>query len=530
MDPTTDPLIGRVFDGYTLQSVIGKGGAGTVYLASKADAPEQRVAIKVLIPAAQATAEDRAEFKERFAREAKALQLLQHPHILSLLAYGEDEASGLSYMVLPYLSGGTLATRLAQGALPFEEIERDATQIAEALDYAHGQGVVHRDIKPGNVLLDEKGAISLADFGIAKIFDAAGTTLLTITNTGQVMGTADYMSPEQAQGEDVTAATDIYGLGMVLYHLVTGKVPFEGKSLTQILLQIATTPPIPPRRLRDSLPPPAEAAILKALAKKPVDRFASAGELAKAFALGLRGEWAPGLRQATTMDAFTPNPTAVVPPPRPRRSRPTLALIGLSALALLAICGSLLVAGVAFSNRGGGGPTSQANTGATATATSTTATNATAGLPTATNVLLTATDSSSGSGGPPPPQPTFTPTFTPTPTGTPTPTFTPTPTPTPPSCVGLQANAVILKYGQSVTLTSTACSTVTNTGYMIDMWDVFDNVSVAGGQCSTGITCQVTIPGPSFTVCIKYQAFIDRVGNPSTAVAQSQVLTVCWQP
>src|SRR5262249_53825032 len=160
---------------------------------------------------------------------------------------GEDEESGLSYMVLPYLSGGTLATRLAQGALPFEEIERYAKQIAEALDYAHGQGVVHRDIKPGNVLLNAQGEVALADFGIAKIFDAAGTTLLTITNSGQVMGTAEYMSPEQAQGEDVTPATDIYGLGMVLYHLVTGKVPFEGKSLTQVLLQIATTPPMPPR-------------------------------------------------------------------------------------------------------------------------------------------------------------------------------------------------------------------------------------------------------------------------------------------
>jgi hypothetical protein len=128
-----------------------------------------------------------------------------------------------------------------------------------------------------------------------------------------------------------------------------------------------------------------------------------------------------------------------------------------------------------------------------------------------------------------PTTPVFQATATPT-----TPVFqviaTATPTPTPPSCVGLQANSVILTYGQPVTLTSPACSTVTNTGYMIDMWDVFDNVSVAGGQCSTGITCQITIPGPSFTVCIKYQAFIDRVGNPSTAVASSQVVTVCWQP
>src|SRR5262249_38746186 len=161
------------------------------------------------------------------------LQLLQHPHILRLLAYGEDAETGLPYLALPYLAGGTLAARVRQGPLPLEEVGRYATQLAAVLDYAHGQGVVHRDVKPANVLLDDQEQPFLADFGIAKIFDAAGTTLLTLTSTGQVMGTADYMSPEQARGEEVGPATDVYSLGMVLYHLVTGRVPFEGKSLTQ---------------------------------------------------------------------------------------------------------------------------------------------------------------------------------------------------------------------------------------------------------------------------------------------------------
>src|SRR5262249_17503719 len=147
-----------------------------------------------------------------------------------------------------------------------------------------------------------------------RIRDPAGTTLLTLTNTGQVMGTAAYMAPEQATGEELGPAADLYSLGIVLYHLVTGRVPFDGKSLPQGLLQISQIPPAPPRRLRPELPAPAEAALLRALAKRPTERFASAGELASAFTLGLKGAWAPGLGSSETLAAFTPQPTALNPP------------------------------------------------------------------------------------------------------------------------------------------------------------------------------------------------------------------------
>jgi serine/threonine protein kinase len=411
-------LVGRIVGGYQLERIIGSGGAGTVYLGTKVGESDQQVAVKVLMPPPQASATDRVEFKARFEREAKALQLLRHPRILALLEYGEDEASGLSYMVLPYMSGGTLASRLQEGAQPLDDVARYTTEIGEALDYAHSQGIVHRDVKPGNVLLDANGQIYLADFGIAKIFDTAGTTLLTITSTGQVMGTADYMSPEQAQGEDVTGATDVYSLGMVLYHLVTGKVPFEGKSLTQILLQIATTPPIPPRSFRPTLPAPAEAAILRALAKKPVDRFKSAGELSRAFSLGLRDEWAPGLRQAETIAGFTPQPTVVAPGnARPRRQgRRQLLVVAVSALLLLAVVGTLAATGAAAPLLGSAAalfaktsasPTATSNDLAPTTTTTTSTTSTTTTAPTATR--------SSGGGAKP------TATRTPKPTATLTP-------------------------------------------------------------------------------------------------------------
>jgi streptogramin lyase len=419
MVPSADGFLGKVVGGYTLTQLLGSGGAGSVYLGVKdgaEGAPQEQVAIKLLIPAAQATAADRAEFRERFRREAKALERLQHPHILGLLAYGEDEALGLPYMVLPYMQGGTLATRVAAGPLPLAEVARYGEQLAAALDYAHGQGIVHRDVKPANVLLDAAGQPFLADFGIAKIFDPAGTTLVTITGTGQVMGTADYMSPEQAKGEDVGPEADVYSLGMVLYHLVTGRVPFEGKSLTHVLLQIAQEPPTPPRRLRPDLPPPAEAALLRALAKKPADRFQTPGELAAAFALGVKGEWAPGLQAAATLAEYVPQPTAVAPAPdraapTARRGRAGLLIAGVAALLLLAITGTLFITGALPPKSGTSTPLASGGTAtSTSAATGTTAATASAtrGQPTATATQ----GGGGGGGGGTSPTPTFTATAT----------------------------------------------------------------------------------------------------------------------
>jgi serine/threonine protein kinase len=315
MVPSADGFLGKVVGGYTLTQLLGSSDTDSVYLGVKDDAagtqPEQ-AAIKLLL-APQETAANRVEFWERFRREAKAWERLQHPHILRLLDYGEDAALGLPYLVLPYLRGGTLEARLAGGPLPLAEAVRYGEQIATALDYAHSKGIVYRDLNPANVLLDERGEAYLADFGIARIFDPANTTL---TATGPVMGmgTPDYVSPEQARGERAGPEADVYALGMVLYQLTTGRVPFEGKSLAHVLMQIITEPPTPPDRLRPDLPEPAGEALLRALAKRPADRFATPGELAAAFALGVKGEGVPGLQDGETSPGVADLPTLVADP------------------------------------------------------------------------------------------------------------------------------------------------------------------------------------------------------------------------
>lgn len=327
MLPGPDGLVGRVIGGYRLNRLLGSGGTGAVFLGERedslpaGDAPPEQAAIKVLIPPMQLSANDQAEFRTRFRREAEALQQLRHPHILSVRALGEDEATGLPYMVLPYLDGGTLATRLAAGALALTEASQYFAQLADALDYAHGQMVVHRDIKPANILLDRQGQVYLADFGLVKLFDGTRTTL---TTTGQVMGTPEYMAPEQARGDQVGPAADIYSAGIVLYQMVTGRLPFQAKSLTDMLLQIVQSAPPPPRQFRPDLPEPAEAAILRALAKSPAARLSSAGTLSRAFALGLQGQWSDDLRSPAvpadpTIQVVLP-PTIATPPSATHRS------------------------------------------------------------------------------------------------------------------------------------------------------------------------------------------------------------------
>jgi serine/threonine protein kinase len=510
MSPSADALVGRVLGGYQLLSVQGTGGTGTVYLAAKVDAREQQVAVKVLTPPAGTTPADLVEFKARFQREAKALQLLAHPHILTLIAYGEDEQSGLAYMVLPLMAGGTLTSRLSQGGVSLEDAARYASQIADALDYAHDKGIVHRDLKPGNVLLDEQGEVFLADFGIAKIFDTAGTTVMTLTSTGQIMGTADYMSPEQAQGQDVTAASDIYSFGMVLYHLTTGQVAFEGKSLTQVLLQIATTPPIPPRRLRPTLPAPAEAAILKALAKQPIDRFKTAGELASAFSQGLENRWAAGLRQAATLDTFVPQQTIAQPRDDERRrdagplTRPPVLIAGVSALLIVAITGTLLLTGV-FTHRPGGSSTQANIDGPTATSTLVSATASptrTASRPA--TATVTARQSGNVGGGPQP---------------------TSTNTPIPPLLHGnLVINPTALALGNFCGQPLSGVGiTLSNTGNGSLTWSLQGgsgfNLSPTSGQLNAGASLPVAVSGTKSNTSFKIGWLDGGQGTTNTVTA-----------
>lgn len=323
-------LVGQQLAGYQLERLLGTGAVGAVYLGQRLEAtprvleragelpimlPDQ-AAVKVLIPPWRFTDEERAAFHARFKREAQTLERLHHPHILTLLDSGEERERDLTYLLLPYLSGGTLANWLRTRAgradpLPYAGIIEMLRQVAEALDYAHTQGIVHRDVKPANILRDEAGRLYLADFGIVRLLSDTQTHL---TASGFVVGTPDYMAPEQLDGLTVGPTADIYSLGMVLYELVTGKVAFQANTLTELVRRQLFESPPAPSTLRTDLPAPAEAAILRALAKHPEQRFPTAMELTQAFTLGLRDQWTPGL----TLFAgprFTAPPIAQAAPP-----------------------------------------------------------------------------------------------------------------------------------------------------------------------------------------------------------------------
>ncbi|MBN1285483.1 MAG: protein kinase [Anaerolineae bacterium] len=264
-------LSGETIGGYFLESRIGQGGMAAVYRAVQKSV-DRVVAVKVL---ASALAAD-PSFAERFEREARVIAKLEHPYIVPLIDYGTDQEC--AYMVMRYLEGGTLAERMAREQLTLAEIDRLLAQVCSALDYAHERDIIHRDIKPNNILLDQIDNAYLADFGIAKM--VASTSL---TSMGILIGTPTYMAPEQGQGLQVDARTDVYALGVTLYALLTGRAPFEAESTPALLHQHSFKAPPPPRSLAPDLPDAVEAVVLKALAKDPNARYQSAGELAAAF-------------------------------------------------------------------------------------------------------------------------------------------------------------------------------------------------------------------------------------------------------
>src|SRR6476619_1554753 len=247
----------------------------TVYLAE--DLKHRRnVDIKVLRPELAAVIG-----AERFVREIKTIAALQHPHILGLIDSGEVD--GTAYYVMPYVEGESLRDRLTrEQQLPVADAVRLATEVADALDYAHRHGVIHRDIKPENILLHDGHAL-VADFGIALAVSSAGVSS-RMTETGMSLGTPTYMSPEQAMGErEITARSDIYALGCVLYELLTAEPPFTGATAQAVVARVVTEAPRPLQAQRHTIPPHVEAAVLTALEKLPADRFASAADFAAAL-------------------------------------------------------------------------------------------------------------------------------------------------------------------------------------------------------------------------------------------------------
>ena len=316
----TAALAGR----YRIERELGAGGMATVYLAHDLR-HERDVAIKVLHPELAA-----ALGGDRFLSEIKTTARLQHPHILPLLDSGS--ADTFLFYVMPFIAGETLRARLErERQLPVEDALRITREVADALESAHALGVIHRDIKPENILL-QRGHALVADFGIALAVQSAGGSRMT--QTGLSLGTPQYMSPEQAMGErHIDARTDLYALGAVTYEMLTGDPPFTGSSVQAIVARVLTERPAPISTVRDTVPPAVEAAVLRALAKLPADRFSSIGEFVAALradapALTGSGAFTGGSRAGMTYDAGQAHSR--------RRVNAALAVTTVAALALAA--------------------------------------------------------------------------------------------------------------------------------------------------------------------------------------------------
>lgn len=244
---------------YEIVKQLGRGSMGLVYLA-RDPVLERLVAVKVL----GRNSADESDFAGRFLKEAKAIARLSHPGIVTI--YDVENDAGNLYIAMEYLEGVSLSKLIHDGSIPIEDALRYAIQIADSLDYAHRQGVVHRDIKPGNIILTRDGTTHITDFGIARIEDSSMTLQ---TQAGTILGTPAYMSPEQALGKTADSRSDIFSLGAMLYEMTVGHRPFGkgGKTLVSVLTQIVTTTPKPPCTLSGNIPSDVSALIMKAMEK-----------------------------------------------------------------------------------------------------------------------------------------------------------------------------------------------------------------------------------------------------------------------
>ena len=297
---------GQMLGAYRILNKVGQGGMATVYKAYQ-PSMDRNVAIKVL-PSQLAESK---EFVTRFRQEARTIARLEHPHILPVFDFGEDD--GVTYFVMRFLEAGTLKNRMEAGPLDLDEIDRIFTQLAEALGYAHSHGVVHRDLKPANALVDSSGNLFLTDFGIAKLLESASPRL---TQTDAIMGTPAYISPEQAQAGSVDQRSDIYSLGIILYEMVTGRVPFVADTPLAVILKHLNEPLPLPSALKGDIPPAIEQVILKALAKNPDDRFVNTSEFIAAWRRALRDM--ETMRVEADMTHLSPPSQPIAPPLRPQ--------------------------------------------------------------------------------------------------------------------------------------------------------------------------------------------------------------------
>ncbi|HEY7705622.1 MAG TPA: protein kinase [Gaiellaceae bacterium] len=340
---------GEVIAGrYELLELIGKGGMSSVWKAHDR-LLDRQIAVKVLHPHFT----DDEEYVERFRREARSVAQLSHPNIVTVIDRGED--AGRQFIVFEYVEGENLKQLVKRtGPMPVRDALVLALQMARALSFAHGRGLIHRDVKPQNVLLNADGQAKMTDFGIAREVDVQGVTI-----TGTVLGTSEYIAPEQARGQQVDALTDVYSLGVVLYELLTGAVPYEGETFVTVALKHVNEPTPDLLDRRPDVPPRVATAVERAMAKSPADRFQSMEELCHELEACLADQ-DPRSEEAT-MIARRPVASAGRPQPRRRKRRlgvvwPVAAVLAVLAVAALAAWGALAL-------RDGDGESPQAATG-----------------------------------------------------------------------------------------------------------------------------------------------------------------------
>src|SRR5215210_2418185 len=325
---------GEVIAGrFEIVELIGKGGMSSVFKAHDR-LLDRIVALKILHPH---FTEDE-EYVERFRREARSVAQLSHPNIVTVIDRGEDE--GRQYIVFGYVEGENLKQLLERtGPMPVRDALIMALQMARALSFAHGRGLIHRDVKPQNVLLNADGQAKMTDFGIARSLDVQGVTI-----TGTVLGTSEYIAPEQARGNQVDAQTDVYSLGVVLYELLTGRVPYDGDNFVTVALRHVNEPVPSLLERRPDAPPRLALAVERAMAKSPDERYESMDHLVEELEACL-DELDPVSEEAT-MIARRPVSGPQRSRPQRRRRRlgvlwPILAVLAVLAVAALAAFGAL---------------------------------------------------------------------------------------------------------------------------------------------------------------------------------------------
>jgi serine/threonine-protein kinase len=326
-------MVGEVLaDRYELEELVGAGGMSSVFRAHDR-LLDRKVALKILHQ--HYSGDD--EYVERFRREARAVAALSHPNIVTVIDRGDHD--GRQFIVFEYVEGENLKRLIERrGPAPVATALELGMQIARGLSFAHQQGLIHRDVKPQNVLLNGDGRAKVTDFGIARSLDVQHG----MTQTGTVLGTSDYIAPEQAQGQRVDEHTDVYSLGVVLYELLTTEVPFPGENFVAVAMRHINEPPPPIRDKRPDVPPRVEAAIQKAMAKRPEDRFPTMADFCRELEACLNDLQGAGTQVAP----------ALAPPKRHRRVSPWPVLL---ALVVLAAAGAIAAYFALHDSSSGGG-------------------------------------------------------------------------------------------------------------------------------------------------------------------------------